>query len=163
MCLDGAISAPYGKSIIDLRASEEALWADIHPDCRNRIRKATRNGILATSGMQFLRPAYKIISHTLKQQPVHCISFRDFRRQALALGDNIIVFEALHDNFVQGCRVVPFGQHIAYTLYSGIIRIHAKGAVNLLRWEAIRHCPRMGVRYFNNTGLRISPPPRSKQ
>lgn len=162
-CPDGAAVAPYGTYVIDLSQTEDMLWRDIRSDFQNKIRKAKKIGVQIKSGIEYLDSAYAIIADTLKRSSIRFKSYNEFKRLVLSLGENEKVFVAEYEGVVQGCLVAPFSDHTAYTWYSGRISDSAKGAMHLLRWEAIRQFHRMGVKYFNNTGVRINPDKGSKQ
>ena len=51
---DGAVVAPYGSYIIDLRHPEDTLWSNLHSKHRNVIRNAMKKGVEIRSGIEYL-------------------------------------------------------------------------------------------------------------
>jgi len=160
---DGAVVAPYGTFIQDLNQQEESLLSDVYPDYRKNIRRAIRDEVQVSSGMQHLDAAYHLIADTLKRSNLKFKKHSEFRKPLLALGDNVRIFIAELKGVMQACLVTPFSEHSAYSWYSGTIENPVKGAMHLLQWEAIRQFHDMGVKRFNFTGVRIDPEKGSKQ
>lgn len=160
---DGADVAPYGTYIIDLSQTEEKLWNDLHSNHRNKVRKAMKNGVEIRSGMEYINTAYELIQNTFKRSKLGFMGHKEFTRLALGLGENVKVFIATYQGVIQGCLVVPFSDYSAYALYSGRIPETETGAMNLLRWEVIRHFRGLGVKHFDSVGVRINPEKGSKQ
>lgn len=160
---DGAIAAPYGTYIIDLGQPEETLWANLHPKHRNVVRNAMKKGVEIRSGPEYLNTAYELVRNTLKRSRLGFMNYREFKRFALALGENLKILVAYHQGVAQGCAVVPFSDYSAYYLYGGSISHPLTGAMNLLQWESMRMFRTMAVRRYDFVGVRISPEKESKQ
>ena len=159
----GAVVAPYGTYIIDLRQSEEKLWSELHPNHRNKVRQAMKKGVKIRNGLEYINTAYELIRNTFKKSKLGFMGHNEFSRLVLGLGENVKVFIAYYQGVIQGCLVVPFSDFSAYALHSGRIPEIQTGAMNLLRWEAIRHFRGLGVKYFDSVGVRINPEKGSKQ
>ena len=160
---EGAVAAPYGTFIKDLRKPEEALFNEISLDYRKKIRRATREGVHIESGDEYLDASYGIIQHTLARSGLKSKSYEDFKSLVRCFGKNVRIFVAKYRNVVQACLVIPFSEHSAYTLYGGTALEPHTGAMHLLHWEGIRQIRGLGVRHFNFTGVRIDPEKGSKQ
>lgn len=160
---DGAQAGPYGTFIIDLTKSEEKLWTDLHSNHRNKIRGAIKKGIVVTNGMEYLDTAYELIRDTFKISKIGFMDYKEFKRIMNALNDNVKIFVAKQQDHIHGCLVTPFSNYSAYALHSGRIPKADNGAMNLLRWEAIRHFHEMAVKRFDAVGVRINPEKGSKQ
>jgi len=160
---DGAIVAPYGTYIIDLSQTEEKLWSDIHSNHRNKVRRAIKKGVEIRSGMDYIDTAYELIRDTFKRSKLGFMSYKDFVRLILSLGENVEVFIAYCKGIIQGCLMTPFSGYSAYALHSGRIPKSTTGTMNLLRWEAIRQFHEMGIKRFDSVGVRINPEKGSKQ
>ena len=159
----GAIAAPYGTYIIDLSKPEEQLWNDLHSNHRNKIRIALKKGVEIRSGMEYLNTSYELIRDTFKQSKLGFMDKKAYTQLATGIVENIKIFVATCQDHIQGCLVVPFSKYSAYTLHSGRIPESKTGAMNLLRWEAIRYFHRIGVQRFDSVGIRINPKKGSKQ
>jgi len=160
---DGAIAAPYGTLIIDLSKPDDQLWGDLHSNHRNKVRSAIKKGIVIANGLEYLDTAYELIRDTFKVSKIGFMGYNEFKRIMHALGMNVKIFVAKQQDCIQGCLVTPFSSHSAYTLHSGRIPGVDTGAMNLLRWEAIRHFHELGVKRFDAVGVRINPDEGSKQ
>lgn len=160
---DGAQAAPYGTFIIDLKKTEEQLWSDLHPNHRNKVRRAMKNGVVVTDGIEYLDTAYELIRDTFKVSNLGFMDYNQFKCIIKALNDNVKIFVAKQQDRIQGCLVAPYSKYSAYALHSGRIPGVDKGAMNLLRWEAIRHFRNLGAGRFDAVGVRINPEKGSKQ
>jgi hypothetical protein len=158
----GAVVAPYGTYIIDLKQTEEQLWSDLHSNHRNKVLRAMKKGVEIRRGMDYMDTAYDLIRDTFKRSKLGFMSYKDFVRLILSLGENVEVFIAYCKGLIQGCLVVPFSGHSAYALYSGRLPISETGAMNFLRWKAILYFCGMGVKRFDSVGVRIDPEKGSK-
>src|SRR5439155_15236471 len=63
----GAVAAPYGSYVIDMRKTEDVLFAQMSATHRKRIRHAVKNGIKIKCGTEYSRKAHIIIKNTLKR------------------------------------------------------------------------------------------------
>jgi len=160
---EGAIPAPYGTYIVDLNQSEETLWSNLSATYRRKIRNSIKNGVEIRSGVEYLNTSYELIRNTLKQSNLGFMSFDEFNRLVLGLGDNVKIFIAYYQGSAQGCTIFPFSDFSAYSLYGGKIPESETGAMNLLNWEAMRQFRDMGVKRFDFVGVRINPEKGSKQ
>ncbi|MDI6698988.1 MAG: peptidoglycan bridge formation glycyltransferase FemA/FemB family protein [Candidatus Saccharicenans sp.] len=160
---DGAIVAPYGTFKIDLRQEEEEIWKGISESHRRKVRRAEKNRVAVKSGLEFVDPAYQLIKETFKRSRLGFMDINEFRKYIKGLGDWVKIFIAEYQNSIQACVVIPFSQYSAYYVYGGSIASPITGATNLLHWEAIRHFRKLGVRFYDFVGVRISPEKGSKQ
>lgn len=159
---DGAMAAPYGSYVIDLKKDEELLFNQMSATHRKRTRQAKRHGVKIKSGLEHMDSAYNIITTTLKRSSMRFMDYGAFKKLIHALGENVKLFVAEHDGVVQGCTLFPFSNYCAYSLYGGTIS-EVPGAMHLLNWEAIRLFRNLGVERFDFVGVRINPDPGSKQ
>jgi hypothetical protein len=162
-CPDGAEAAPYGSYVVDLAQPEQTLWERLHSKHRNVIRNAVKQGVVVREGAQYLEPAHRMITETLKRSSLGFISLASLRSLVQCFGRNVRVIVAEHQGAIQGCAVVPFSTHSAYYVYGGSIPRPLTGAVNLLQWEAMRQLRGEGVLRYDFVGARINPEKGSKQ
>jgi hypothetical protein len=160
---DGALAAPYGTFIKDLDQAEDALMKEIHPTFRYNIRRGTRENVRIKEGLEYLDTAYGLIAETLRRSGQPFRKYDDFKQAILSLGEQVKILVAEHEGLCQGCMVVPFSNHAAYTWYCGSRSEPVIGAMHLLHWAAMRRFREMGVRYFDFQGVRIDPEKGSKQ
>jgi hypothetical protein len=168
---DGAMVAPFGSYILDLRQPEETLWGNLHSKHRNVIRNAMKKGVKILGGMEHLETAYGLVRDSFmrsangfmaRMRTGFRLDYDAFKRQVLGLGENVKVFLAEFDGVAQGCAVVPFSQHSAYYMHGGSIPNPLTGATNLLQWEAIRQFRDLGVHRYDFFGARVDPEKGSK-
>jgi len=159
---DGAEAAPYGTIVLDLAASEEELWKQVHPKHRNKIRSAAKQGVRLASGGQHLETAYRLIRETFGRSRLPFMGLQPFRRMVEALGENVAILVAEAGGKVQGCAVLPFSNYCAYYVYGGTAEEIITGAMNFLQWEAIRFFRNRGVLRYDFVGVRINPERGSK-
>ncbi len=161
---DGAVVAPYGTFIIDLRRPEETLLSEVSENYRKQIRRAATAGVHVVSGMEYLDTAYDLTAETLRRSGIKFKAHSEFRKHLLqGLGDNVNIFIAKYQGAIQACLVAPFSKYCGFSWYGGTIAEPIRGAMHLLHWEAMRTFRELGVQRFNFTGVRINPEKGSKQ
>jgi len=160
---DGAILAPYGSYVIDLRQPEDVLWRNVAKGSRQNISTARKDGVSVREGIEFLDPAYDTIRETFRRSKMTFMPRRAFRRFVLALGENGKLLMAEHQGVAQSYSLFAFSEPCAYWIYGGNIHQQHPGAMKLLQWEAIRVFQGLGVRKLDFFGARINPPKGSKQ
>ena len=153
---------PFGSYILDLAATEEELWSNVHQKHRNVIRKAQKNDIRIVWGNENVDIAYDLLTQTMDRSNMSFYDREKFGRFMDALDANARIFVAFYDEEPQGCAVIPFSGHSAYYLYGGSIKEPFLGSLNLLHWEAIRYFKSLGVRYYDFVGARVEPEKGSK-
>jgi hypothetical protein len=159
----GAITAPYGTYVVDLRRTEEELWAKLHSKHRNVVRNAIKNGVQVLTGAEHYDTAYELVRDTLTRSKLGFMSRAAFERYVRSLGDHVKVLIAQHEGKALGCAVLPFSQHGAHYVYGGTTLNPLTGAMNLLHWEAMRQFREQAVQRYDFVGARINPEPNSKQ
>lgn len=160
---DGAIAAPYGTYIIDLRQTEDMIWNNIKKTNRKKITGAINKGVEIREGIEYTDAAYDLVRNTFRRSKMDFMSHKDFKRFVTSLGENVKVFVASYQGNIQGCSVMPFSRHSAYALYGGRTQETVTGAMNLLKWETIKFFHHLGVKTFDFVGVRINPEKGSKQ
>lgn len=159
----GAEHAPYGSYVIDLTLSEDALWKGINSSHRRQIKRAQKNGVSIRHGQEHVAVVHGLVRDTFQRSKLPFMSAAEFRRMALALGDNVRILIAEHENRVQACALIPYSNRAAYYAYGGTADAPATGAMHLLHWEAMRWFGANGVRRYDFAGSRIDPEAGSKQ
>jgi hypothetical protein len=160
---DGAIAAPYGTYMIDLKQPEETLWSNVHPKNRTAIRNAMKKGVKILSGMEYIDVAYTQVRDTFGKSNIPFMKIDAFKRMVHASGSNVKIFVADYQGVVQGCAVNFFSNHSAYSVYAGGIPNPIDGATKLLHWDAIRLFRERGVERYDFVGARVDPDKGSKQ
>jgi hypothetical protein len=159
----GAIAAPYGTYIIDLRQDEEVLFNNMSTSHRRKVRLSVKAGVRIISGTEYQKTAYDLVRNTFKRSSIPFMNYSGFDRMARSLGGNIKIMLAEHQGITQGCVVIPYSLHSAYYVYGGSIPNPITGSMNQLHWEAVRLFRSLGVKRYDFCGVRIDPERGSKQ
>jgi hypothetical protein len=160
---DGANAAPYGSYAIDLRQSEDILWRNIGKSTRESISKAKRDGVSIREGLEFVEQAYDLIRETFSRSKIGFMHRDAFKRLVFALGANGKLLMAEHKGVAQSYSLIAFSARCAYAIYTGNTQHQHRGALKLLRWEALTLFRSLGVEKFDFYGARINPQKGSKQ
>ncbi len=160
---EGAVVAPYGSYVVDLRKDEDALFNQMSSTHRNKVRRAIKNGVRVRWGLEYLEAAHRAIKSTLERSSLPFMKYDTFRRFIDGLGDNAKLMVAEHEGTLQACTLFPFSRYSAYSLYSGSAEKMLPGAMNFLNWEAIKLFRNLGVQRYDFVGVRLDPEPGSKQ
>lgn len=160
---NGAVSAPYGTVVNDLTLPEDLLYRAISRNHRRGIRAAQEAGVEIKTGMEYLEVAHAIISATLRKGGIRFKSLEEFRSTISALGENVKIFVATHNNSIQGCHVDAFSRHTGYAWYGGMVEEPVLGSMPLLTWESMKQFKALRVQRFNFSGARVNPEKGSKQ
>jgi Acetyltransferase (GNAT) domain len=168
---DDSVAVPYGSYVVSLDRTEEALWGDLHPKHRNKVRHAQRSGVTIRMGLEHLETAYRLVVDSFLRSAPGVVArarvrsrldYRTVHDQARALGEHVRVLIAECDGVAQSSAIIPFSTHSAYYMHGGTVLDPVTGASNLLQWEAMRHFRDLGVRRYDLVGARIDPPRGSK-
>ena len=161
---DDAIIAPFGSYVLDLTPPEDVLWENLHRKHRNVIRNARKRGVVVRTGADQIDTAFRLVRESFMRSAHGLIektrvdarmNGEAFRRQILALGDNVRVLVGEYEGVPQSCAVVPFSQPSAYYMHGGNIASPLTGTANLLQWDAICQCRKLGVRSYDFFGARV--------
>jgi len=160
---DGAIAAPYGTYLIDLKKPEEFLWHNIERITRQNIKRAINTGVKIEEARDQIRPAYELIYATFNRSKLPFMSYYSFEQYIKGLGQYCMILKAEQKNIAQSYVVFAYSEYRAYAVYAGNAANMVQGANKLLYWEAIRYFKRLGVKDYDFMGTRINPTKGSKQ
>ena len=147
----------WASGRIDLRRSEDALWAGLASTFRNRVRQSEKKGARVRVAQDAQSYAWMIERH-LENMREKGFSAAD-ATMLLALRDaapqDVTVFQLLDgDRPVAGMSVVRFGHaaeyHIGWFGEDG----RKLNAGNALMWAIIRELKQKGVEWFDVGGMR---------
>ena len=160
---EGAIAAPYGTYVIDLRKSEEQLWSAVHSTNRRNIRNATKRGVTVKVGMEYLDVAYALIRDTFRRSRLPFMNRKTFQRIIAGVSDHVKILVTEYEGVIQYSVVVFYSSYSAYAVYGGSIPNPVDGSTKMLHWHAMRLFRDLGVRRYDLVGSRIDPNRGSKQ
>ncbi len=161
---DGAIAAPYGSYVIDLRPPEEIIWKNIDRILRQNISSAIRGGItVRDAAVEEVPEAHRLIQETFKRSMLPYMDQHSFEAFLSGLGENGSLLLAVQQGIIQSACVFAYSNCCVYAIYAGNARNQPQGANKLLYWEAMRRFKSLGVRSYDFVGTRINPEKGSKQ
>lgn len=158
----GATSAPFGSYVLDLTRSENELWAGVHHQHRNLIRRAKNSGITVEWSPDLADEAHSLMAATMARSGLAPLGATTLGRIVRTLGEHVDVGVARAGASAQACVVVPWSGHGAYCLYAGTVDSPATGASHLLQWEAMLRAQARGVERYDLMGVRLRADPESK-
>ncbi len=154
---------PFGSHVIDLSNEESVLWSNVHSKHRNVIRKATKEEVIIREGDFDLVDDYaRLEQETYERTGRSPSGVEYYKKQLIALGNNIRVYIAYHDGKPQAGGVFFFNSQRCYYMYGATTEQCVTGSANLLLWTAILNMKEIGVKEFSFVGCRINEDPDSK-
>jgi hypothetical protein len=160
---DGAIAAPYGTFIIDLKQTEDEIWRKMNHTYRKDIQNAGKKGLSVRVGSGDVEKAHALIRDTFKRSGLSFMDTRAFKRLICGLGEHVMVFWAESEGTLQSTAVFPYSTYCAYGVYGGSVPGGVPGAFKLIQWEAIKLFRGLGVQRYDLVGSRVNPEKGSKQ
>ena len=160
---DGAIYAPFGSHIIDLKNnSVEQLLSNLKRKDRQEIHKAARNGVDIKQGKEHLNAIYELIQNTARKGQIAYPSYPIFKIMFEKLDNNILGYIAYFKGSPQSAVVFLFSKFCTYGLYAGTVQRPVAGSTAYLFWQAIKDAKLRNNQQFDFVGARINPPHGSK-
>jgi serine/alanine adding enzyme len=136
---------------LDLDDGEEAVWGRIRSNRRGQVRKARRNGLVASvHGPEALDAFYHIIATNMRDlgSPVH--RRRYFQAVLTGFGDDARIILVRDGTEPVGAGVVLLhGDRIVLPWSSSLRSSFSRGPNQLLYWEALRYGIERGCRLFD--------------
>jgi lipid II:glycine glycyltransferase (peptidoglycan interpeptide bridge formation enzyme) len=149
---------PNATRIIDLRADEDALWADLRKKWRQYVNKARTGGIVVVdAGEERLGEFYRIYRETADRAGFLIraeSAYRDVWRAFAPTGNARLLFAQTADGDPQATLfLVRCGPRVVEP-YGGMTAAGAESRANyLLKWEAIRSSRDGGATSYDLWGL----------
>lgn len=140
---------PYSQrkvvSNIPLDGGEDAVFARLHQNVRNKIRKAEKNGVRVESGSDRLADFFRVYSHNLRDLGTPNLPLAFFREVLRVFPDHARVFAAYHDGALLGAKLIFLDRPFTYFVWSASYRKALSLApVQALNWAAIAEACRHG-------------------
>lgn len=137
---------PDGTFVVDLPTTHDELWQTIRSTCRNRVRKARKNGLTVQIGAddQLVEDVWDRVDAVFRHQDL-VVSYDRPRIQAL--------YEELHprgqvtgvrvlapDGHIAACGIFPYDSKCVY-FWAGAARPEDRALVpnELMHWELMCH------------------------
>lgn len=161
---DGSEHAPFGTYLIDLQSkTEDELFANFRKDCRNKIRRATKDGVEVISGPEQLDVVYEMMLNVAKKNRQFIFDHSHYKAMLSHFKDHMLLYAAYYEDEPQIGKFRLFSKYSSYGMGAGRIDQTAKGAGNLTTWVEMQDLKAMGVKYYDFLGARINPDKNSKQ
>ncbi len=137
--LDFPVSDKKVTSVISLEGGSEGVFARLHQNVRNKIRKSEKAGLEIKSGPEFLDDFYRVYSRNLRDLGTPVLSRRFFRAMAEIFPDNTRVYRAERMGKTIGAKIAFFDGRFCYFVWAAAVRRELRHApVHALNWAAIR-------------------------
>ena len=159
---NSSLYCKFGTYIIDLKQTEDELFAALHSKHRNVIRKAYKDGLVVLSGKKYMPDCYSLIKKTFDRQGLMAPTLETIKKLEY-LRDNISYTIVTKDKQIQGCAILLWSTNkTCFYLHGGSSDAPHSGAMNLLHWESMIRMKNKGVNYYDFVGGRINPDKGSK-
>jgi hypothetical protein len=127
----------------------EQIWGNLKSECRNRVRKAIKNGVSVVKDTEFstLGEFINIYKETMvrdKADPYYFFS-NIFFQSLTSLKENALIYNAIYDNKIISSILVIYCKENAHYHLGGSLSDYMKlGANNLIFYEAACDLHNMG-------------------
>jgi FemAB-related protein (PEP-CTERM system-associated) len=125
-------------TVISTAGGAEQVFARLHPNVRNKIRKAEKNGVSVQQGAECLPEFYDIYSRNLRDLGTPVISRRFFEAALETLPDNLKVYRAVRQGKTIAAKIVAVDRRTCFFTWSASLREELGHApVHAMNWRAI--------------------------
>ncbi len=160
-CPESSVYCFFGSYIVDLTVDEELLFANLHSKHRNVIKKAEKDGVVVSCGMDNRESCIALIQSTLERQHVALLDRVMLER--LTEVKHVDYWIAVYQGELHGAAIILWAENQgAYYMFGGSGSKPHSGAMNLLHWKAMMTMKERRVRYYDFVGARINPEEGSK-
>lgn len=143
---------------MDLSLTENQLWQNMKPSCRNKIKKAQKSGITILQDQNFahLDKFYELYIETMHR--LEADEFYFFPRKWLddlvqLLSNNIALFHARYQDEIIMSGILLFTNNVIHYFLSGSIHnLRDIGSNNLLLYKVALWAKNQGVKLFHLGG-----------
>jgi FemAB-related protein (PEP-CTERM system-associated) len=137
--------------VLDLSPGAEHIWKAMEPTVRNRVRKASKSGLITQmGGAENLEHFYKVFAVNMRDlgSPVHSPAFfanifREFGERA----KTVLVCDG--SKTVGGLICLFFKDSVFVPWVSSLREYFSKCPNNILYWDMIQHAIQKGCQYFS--------------
>lgn len=148
---------------IDLSLDEGALFSALKGTCRTRVRKGTKNGLTVRveGGDEYIEDFWTMASDVFlksHQKPPYSREFLRAVHEGLFEGGELLVTSAFHEGERVATLIVPHdgktGMYFAGGTFADKLTLAPN---NLLHWETMMACKRMGMERYDFISNRGKP------
>lgn len=132
---------------ISTEGGPEAIFARLHQNVRNKIRKAEKNGVSVQAGAEYLPDFYAIYSRNLRDLGTPVLTRRFFEEALATFPDQVRIYRAVRQGRTLAAKMVIQGQGICHFVWSASIREALSHApVHAMNWRAIEEACQAGCK-----------------
>ena len=143
--LDWPTTGRKVATVLSTEGGAEAVWGRLHPNVRNKIRKAGKSGVGVQEGAEHLEEFYGIYSRNLRDLGTPVITRRFFEEALAEYPEPVRVYRAVRNGRTIGAKVVVRDARTCYFTWSASIREELGHApVQAMNWRAIEDACRAG-------------------
>ena len=125
-------------SVISLKGGADAVFARLHQNVRNKIRKSSKNKVVIEKGPGGLGDFYSIYSRNLRDLGTPVISMRFFEKIMEYFPGEAEIYTARREGELIGAKLVFFDGHTCYFVWAAARKDRLQYApVQALNWAAI--------------------------
>jgi len=152
---------PQYTNIIDLKLSEEKIFASFKKDTRNLIRSAQKHNLETIIGntIDDLNNFYKIMQDLAKEKGYLIRSYNYYKRilEELSKENQASIVTIKLGNKILGSSFLIFCNDVAYELYGGTNNEGKNFNVpRYLKWEDIKYAKRLGYSVYDQCGATLT-------
>jgi CelD/BcsL family acetyltransferase involved in cellulose biosynthesis len=156
------VESGYGTYEVDLQASEEQLWSQLHKNHRNRIRRARKEGVsvIERNDEASIDEFLALLTQTLAGTGVGAPSRDHLHSCFSALGPRgrCRAFFAVQNDQTQAALVTLSSQQRGIAWLQATAPKRAEGSANLLHWDVLLALREQGVAVYDFGGVVLDPP-----
>ena len=130
---------------ISTDSGANAVFARLHQNVRNKIRKAEKNGVAVQQGAEYLPEFYAIYSRNLRDLGTPVLALRFFEAALEDFPRQIRVYRAVRQGKTIAAKMVVVGRDVCHFVWSASLReelCHAP--VHAMNWRAIEEACQAG-------------------
>ncbi len=132
---------------IPLDGGPGAVFARLHQNVRNKIRKAEKNGVAVQQGVEYLPDFYAIYSRNLRDLGTPVLGRRFFEAALEAFPSHIRVYRAVRQGKTIAAKMVVMGRNTCHFVWSASLREELSHApVHAMNWRAVEEACQAGCR-----------------
>ena len=130
---------------ISTAGGAEGVFARLHPNVRNKIRKAEKNEVVVQQGREHLADFYAIYSRNLRDLGTPVVTPRLFAEAVEAFPEQVLVYRAVRRGKTIAAKVVVRDRDTCYFTWSASLREELSHApVHAMNWKAIEDACQAG-------------------
>lgn len=130
---------------IPTNGGADAVFARLHSNVRNKIRKAEKNGVVVQQGAEYLPEFYSIYSRNLRDLGTPVLTSRFFEAALDAFPSHVRVYRAVRQGKTVAAKMVVMDRNTCHFVWSASLReelCHAP--VHAMNWKAIEDACQAG-------------------